>query len=376
MPISDAASTGASHAVSTLTIDLDAVAANYRALRDRAAPARAAAVVKADGYGLGAIPVTRRLSQEGCRTFFTATLDEGLALRAAFPDVEIAVLNGLLPGEAADYAAHRLLPVLNDLGQIEAWAAHGRDAKPLPAAVHLDTGMSRLGLSPAERERLIAEPERLAGVAVRYLMSHLACADTPDHPLNRLQQRDFAAATARLPHAEASLAASSGIFLGRDWLFDLVRCGVALYGGQPVAGRPNPMAPVVRLDAVVLQLRDVDSPETVGYGATHRFAGPARLATVAVGYADGYFRSLSGRGMAYWGDTALPLVGRVSMDLITLDATSAVGLAPGDTVELIGPRYDINALAADAGTIGYEVLTGLGRRYRRRYRGATGERIG
>ena len=331
MPISKPSGTE-SAVVSTLTVDLDAIAGNYRLLREHAAPAGCAAVVKADGYGLGAGPVARRLWQEGCRLFFVASLEEAVTLRAVLPAAEIAALNGLLPGEADTYREHRLWPTLNDLGQVDSWGAYCREIGPLPACVHIDTGLSRLGLSRGERADLLADPGRLSGFDCRYVLSHLACADTPDHPLNRQQQSLFAETMAVLPPMPASLAASSGIFLGSAWHFDLVRAGVALYGGAPTAGADNPMANVVRLEGVVLQVRDVDSPETVGYGATHQFAGQTRVATVAAGYADGYLRSLSGRGAAYWGKTALPLVGRVSMDLITLDATAAAGLKPGDTV--------------------------------------------
>ena len=196
---------------------------------------------------------------------------------------------------------------------------------------------------------------------------HLACGDEPDHPLNRQQRDTFAAALARLPAAPASLAASSGIFLGPDYHFDLVRPGVCLYGVNPQPGHPNPMAPVLQLQAKILQIRDVDTPQTVGYGATHRFAGPTRVATVAAGYADGYPRSLSGRGTAHFRDISVPVVGRVSMDLITLDVTRAPEARPGEMVDLIGPHHDVDALAAEAGTIGYEILTSLGRRYLRHY---------
>jgi len=354
---------------STLTIDLDAIAANYRTLCDRAEGAVCAGVVKADAYGLGVEPVGRRLWLEGCRTFFVASLDEAVRLRGLFQGAEIVALNGLMPGEEAYYREYGLVPTLNDIGQIEAWSTYCASAGHLPAAVHLDTGMSRLGLSASERRRLLDDPEIASRIECRYLLSHLACADTPDHSLNDAQRRDFAEAVSRVPHGKASLAASSGIFLGSEWHFDMVRAGIALYGGAPVEGQPNPMAPVVRLDGLVLQVRDVDSPETVGYGAAHKFTKPTRVATVAAGYADGYLRSLGGRSVARWGNTALPLVGRVSMDLITLDATAATGLLAGDTVELIGPDYDINALASDAGTIPYEILTSLGQRYRRRYRG-------
>lgn len=358
-----------SPSVSRLTIDLDAIAGNFRLLRDQTAPATCAAVVKANAYGLGADAVAPRLWREGCRTFFVASLEEAIRLRAILPKAEIVALNGLLPGDAASYVEYSVIPTLNDLGQIDAWSTFCNTQKPLPACIHLDTGMSRLGLSPRERALLLDAPERLDPFECRYVISHLACADTPEHPLNRRQRDDFAEATLHLPNITASLAASSGIFIGPDFHFDMVRAGVALYGGAPLTGQVNPVSGVVRLDAVVLQIRDVDSSETVGYGATHKFATKARVATVAAGYADGYLRSLGGQATAYWGETALPLVGRVSMDLITLDATAATELKTGDTVELIGPHYDINDLAADAGTIGYEILTSLGARYARRYVG-------
>ena len=354
---------------SILTVDLDAIAANYRTLCEKADGAVCAGVVKADAYGLGVEAVGQRLWQEGCRTFFVASLDEAIRLRGCLLDAEIVALNGLMPGEAGYYRECNLLPTLNDIDQVEAWSAYCNTEGRLAAAVHLDTGMSRLGLSASERRRLFDDPKTISGIVCRYLLSHLACADMPVHPLNDAQRRDFADAVSRVPHEKASLAASSGIFLGSGWHFDMVRAGIALYGGAPIEGQSNPMKPVIRLDGLVLQVRDVDSSETVGYGASHEFTAPTRVATVAAGYADGYLRSLGGRSVARWGNTALPLVGRVSMDLITLDATAATGLVAGDTVELIGPDYDINALASDAGTIPYEILTSLGRRYRRRYLG-------
>ncbi|MDH3230752.1 MAG: alanine racemase [Alphaproteobacteria bacterium] len=350
-----------------LTIDLGAVAANYRLLAELAAPAEAAAAVKADGYGLGLEPVVRTLTTQGCRTFFVATIAEGIELRALLPDAVIGVLNGLIAGRAADFKAQRLVPVLNDLGQVDAWRDWSRDNPGAPAVLHLDTGMARLGLPPQELDILANDPARLDGVQLALIMSHLACADAPDDPMNRQQCDAFAAALARLPAAPASLAASSGIFLGPDYHFDMVRPGVCLHGVNPQPGRPNPMAPVVRLQAKILQIRDVDTPQTVGYGATHRFAGPTRVATVAAGYADGYLRSLSGRGTARFRDIPVPIIGRVSMDLITLDVTRAPEARPGDMLDLIGPHHDVDALAAEAGTIGYEILTSLGRRYRRHY---------
>jgi alanine racemase len=367
--------TGPPHATTFLRIDLDALASNYRLLAARAAPARCAAVVKADGYGLGAGPVARALAAAGCTTFFVAHLDEAVALRQELSETplppEIFVLNGMMEENEQVLRDYALMPVLNDLGQIERWSRNCRAHEPHPAAVHLDTGMSRLGLPQDEQDTLMREPDRLQGFPLRCVMSHLACADTPDHPLNRQQQRAFAAALARLPKAPASLSASSGIFLGPDWHFDMVRPGVALYGVAPVENQPNPMAPVVGLYGKIIQIRRVDAPGTVGYGATHRFAGPTLVATVAAGYADGYLRSLSGRATAYVGDVAVPLIGRVSMDLITLDISRAAGAKVGDMVELIGPHIDVDAVAKAAGTIGYEILTSLRRRYLRHYvRGA------
>jgi alanine racemase len=356
-------------AASLLEIDLGAVVANWRALRGRVAPAECAAVVKADAYGLGAAPVAKALAAAGCRTFFVAHLDEAIAVRRAAPDAEIAVLNGVMAGTEEVFAEHRLIPVLNDLGQVERWQ---RSAEARPAILHIDTGMARLGLTPADTARVAARGDLLAGIALRAVMSHLACADEPAHELNLFQLERFTAARAVLPAAPASLAASSGIFLGRDYHFDLARPGVALYGVNPTPGAPNPMAQVIRLKGKILQVRDVDPGTTVGYGATHRFLGPARVATVAAGYADGMLRSLSSRGKAVIGGHLVPYVGRVSMDLITLDVT---GIDPaltraGEYAELIGPAHDVDAVASDAGTIGYEILTSLGRRYRRVYREA------
>ena len=370
MPSLDTA--GPPHATTVLKIDLDALAANYRFLADKVKPAQCAAVVKADGYGLGAGPVARTLQAAGCERFFVAHLDEAIALRDTLGEgPEISVLNGVMPGTEKEFAAHTLIPVLNDLGQIDTWSAYCGEHAAAPATVHLDTGMSRLGLPPAEADRLAAEPERLDGFPLHCVMSHLACADTPEHPLNRQQQQDFASAIARLPQATASLSASSGIFLGPDWHFDMVRPGVSLYGAAPVPGEKNPMRPVVGVYGKVIQIRDVDAPQTVGYGATHQFTGPARLATIAAGYADGYLRSLSGKAVAHIGDIPTPVVGRVSMDLITLDISNAPDTRLGDEVELIGPHNDLDSVAAAAGTIGYEILTSLGRRYRRIYSGST-----
>ena len=364
---------GGSGSGATLTIDLDAVAANYRLLAERAAGAECAAVVKADAYGLGMARVAPALAAAGCRGFFVAHADEGAALRALLPEVDIYVLNGARPGDGPVFAEHRLMPALNDLGHIEDWARIGREQGPLPAALQVDTGMSRLGLPPDEIERLAAEPERLADIPIRLVMSHLACAEEPGHAMNAAQRDEFLALRARLPPAPASLANSSGIFLGPDYHFDLVRPGAALYGVNPCPGEANSMAPTVRLEARILQVRDVDRPKSVGYGAAHRVTSPARIATIAIGYADGYLRSLSDRGHCHVGGVKVPVVGRVSMDLVTLDVSAVTPdrARPGTRVDLLSDRHTVDDLAAEAGTIGYEILTSLGRHHHRRYTGGS-----
>lgn len=360
------------HRGAVLTIDLDAIAANYRLLVQRLQGRACAAVVKANAYGLGVERVAPTLAAAGARTFFVAHLDEGIALRALLPEVEIVVLSGPIAGAEADYVRHRLLPTLNHLGDIAAWRRFAAVQTGCRAALHLDTGMARLGLSRREVELVAAEPKLLDGVSVAWILSHLACADEPDHPLNRKQLGELRALLPRLPcRAPVSFANSSGIFLGADYHFDLGRPGVALYGVNPTPGRPNPMRPVVRLQAPILQLRDVDRPGSVGYGAAQAIEPPAKLATVGVGYADGYFRSSSPRARAVVGDVHVPIVGRVSMDLTVLDVSDAPlhAVQPGCMIDLIGPGHTVDEMADEAGTIGYEVLTALGSRYRRNYVG-------
>jgi alanine racemase len=296
-----------------------------------------------------------------------AHLSEGMALRSGLDaGPMIAVLDGFAPG--ADEKAG-LVPVLNSLGDVLAHGAAGRSAgRAQPALLHLDTGMARLGLDAGEQVRLAADHSLLAGLDLLYVMSHLACADEPAHPLNAEQAARFARACAGLPRLPRSFANSSGLFLGADYASDLARPGCALYGINPTPGAPNPMLPVIRLEAPILQIRDIPAGASVGYGASFVAARPSRIATIAVGYADGYLRCLSGQGVAAYRDMILPMVGRVSMDLITLDVTDAPGIAPGDVLQLIGgtaPSPD--DLAARAGTIGYEILTSLGDRYRRAY---------
>jgi alanine racemase len=355
-----------------LTIDLDAVAENYRRLRAQLARAVCGAAVKADAYGLGVAQVAPALARAGCRDFFVAHLDEGIVLRPRLPEAAIYVLNGVLPGEEADFAAHRLIPALNSLPQIDRWAKWARDHETTaPAAIHVDTGMSRLGLEDSDLDSLAQDAHRLAGIDLRLVMSHLACAEETENPMNEAQRTGFERARRRLPDVRASLANSSGIFLGPAYQFDLARPGAGLYGVNPTPGRPNPMLPVIRLEGKIVQVRDIDHPRTVGYGAAHSVRRRSKIATVAIGYADGYLRSLSGRGLCRLADFEVPIVGRVSMDLITLDVTDvpdAVAVE-GAVVEMIGATHTVDDVADKAGTNGYEILTGLGPRYQRRYMG-------
>ena len=356
-----------------LEIDLAGIVANWRMLARRVEPADCAAVVKADAYGLGASNVSAALAAAGCRRFFVATLDEGIALRRVLPKpCEIAVLNGPLPGSVADFVAYQLVPVLNEPGQIADWAVIAARQGGLPAILHVDTGMARLGLTMRDFAALADGLLRQSAIGWRAVISHLACADQPAHPLNAIQRARFASVGSCFGDIAASLAASSGIFLGPEFYFDLVRPGAALYGVSPQPGAPNPMRQVISLKARILQIREIDRGEPVGYGAAHVMDAPGRLATVAVGYADGWMRSLSHRGRGRLGGRYVPLVGRVSMDLAVFDV-SAVGPSlarPGGWVELLGDDYGVDAIAANAGTIGYEILTALGRRYHRVYLGA------
>jgi alanine racemase len=351
-----------------LTIDLGAMVENYGHLRRRAPSAEIAAVVKADGYGLGLLEVSAALWQGGCRTFFVAHPGEGLALRAALPDAAIYVLHGLQEESGEALAEAGLIPVLNHPGELARYAALARAGElRLPAALQIDTGMCRLGFAEGELEHL--DPAHLETIDLRLVMSHLACAEEADNPLNQEQLAGFERLRQLLPAAPASLANSSGIFLGPAFHHQLCRAGVALYGVNPTPGHANPMAPVVTLEAPVLQVHEVRVPGSVGYGATYPIRPGARIATVPVGYADGYLRAASRRGTARIGGREVPLAGRVSMDLISLDVSDlpAGAVRPGTPVELIGGPDGVDRLAAAADTIGYEVLTRLGSRFARRY---------
>jgi alanine racemase len=372
---------GAEEAGALLTVDLGALAANWRLLAERAAPAECAAVVKADAYGLGIEAAVPALARAGCRTFFVAHVAEGRRARAAAPDAAVYVLNGMLPGAAGAFLRDGLRPVLGSRPELEEWAAlAGAAGRPLPAALHVDTGMNRLGLPVEEALALVGDP-LLAAVAPALLMSHLVAAEAPDDPVNARQLAAFAALRRNFPGLPGSLANSSGLFLEPRPVHDLARPGYALYGGNPTPGRPNPMRPVVRLEAPILQVREVGAGAGAGYNGTWTAPGPRRLATLSVGYADGFPRAASGTtakaeagiaaGAAMVGGVRCPFVGTVSMDLIILDVTEAGQAAiRGAPAVLIGDGIEVDEVGRRAGTIGYEVLTGLGARYARHYIGA------
>lgn len=357
-----------------LTVRLGAIAANYRECARVAEAAAVAGVVKADAYGLGMAPVARRLAEEGCDSFFVARIEEGIALRPIVPAARIFVLDGAQSGTVPALAAHRLIPVLNSLDEIEAWSAAARGHGALDAAIQVDTGMNRLGLPAYELATLVAEAaKRLSGLHIVLVMSHLACADDPAHPMNGEQLARFRAALARLPPAPASLASTGGVLLGKDYAFDMVRPGIGLYGGNPQPGLPNPFAVAAVLTGRILQRRRVDKNESVGYGATYRSARPTVLATVALGYADGLMRAMSHRGRGAIGGTRVPIVGRVSMDLVTLDVDGVPEAlsSPGGEVEFFGNTVTLDDAAAAAGTVAYEILTAVGPRVARRHENGT-----
>lgn len=353
-----------------LTIDVGALARNWQAANDASGAAAASAVVKADGYGLGVVPVVEALYQAGCRTFFVALASEGLAVRKALPDVDIYVLNGTMNGTISSMAEAGLIPVLNDLTQVSQWNEHSDTAgRTLPAALMLDTGMSRLGLDHDQVIAVGGNPALLSNLDLKLVMSHLACADDASSEMNARQNASFDALRAKLPDAPASLANSAGIFLGSDYHNDLTRPGICLYGASPFIAAPAPFDRVVSATAEIIQIRDVKAGDTVGYGATYTAPKAMRTATIAAGYADGIFRTAGNTAVAAINGTLVPYVGRVSMDLIALDisALDRASVTAGGPVELLGSTVSVDDLAQATGTIGYEVLTSLGSRYERRY---------
>ncbi|SHH14104.1 alanine racemase [Bradyrhizobium erythrophlei] len=377
-PVSDLLSPEASQAAATgvLTVDLDAIVANWRKLEKMAVPAECAGVIKANAYGCGLAPVASALAGAGCKTFFVATLDEARAARAALPQAAIYVLDSFFQNCGDAYAKINARPVIGDLNELAEWDVFcRRSGWEGGAGIHIDTGMNRLGLTITEAQGII--PRINAGDhGITLVMSHLACAEALHHPQNARQLATFREIASLFSGVPASLANSSGVFLGAQFQFDLVRPGAALYGINPTPEADNPMQGVVDLKARIVQLRSIDKGETVGYGGTWTARRPTKLAIVSAGYADGYFRAGGSNDGTRGAEVIVagkrcPIAGRVSMDLIAVDITDLEKNAArrGHMATLIGEGITVDELAHHFGTIGYEVLTSLGPRYTRVYKG-------
>lgn len=356
---------------SAIVIDLEAVAHNYKALQDKVGPnTKCAAVVKADAYGLGMSMVSTTLQDMGCRKFFVASIDEGIDLRSILGDgPAIYVLSGLRANEEEEYLSHDLIPVLSDLSQVQRWNGYAKiKGFPLPAILHMDTGMMRTGLKPDETAQLGLN--HVSDLELKYVMSHLACAYEPHNPMNQQQLETFDNWRRSYPIAPASLANSGGIFLGERYHMDMVRPGLALYGGSlPRLAEPGLFKPAVKVYAQVLQTGHIQPGQSVGYDGTFTANRPTRIATLGIGYADGYLRSLSNRGSVYLCGHKIPVIGRVSMDLITVDITDVPegACVPGDWAEVIGEQILLDDVARAAETAPWELLTSLSTRSHRFY---------
>ncbi len=355
-----------------LTINLKALADNYKLLDNRSSSSvETGAAVKASAYGTGITEAAPALYEAGCRTFFVATLGEAAALHDLIPEATIAVLNGFDPSLKTDYKAGNFIPVLNALKDIEEYAAYSKsEGMKMPAFLHFDTGMNRLGLQKNETEKLIQNKGILDTFEIKGIMSHFVASDEKGHPLNDQQFKTFKAITQNFQGVTASLCNSSGIFRSKEYHFDLTRPGVALYGANPTPETENPMYRVVNLDVPALQIRKAEAGDTAGYNATHRFEKEEMLVVVSLGYADGFLRSLSGKGKLFWKGYELPIRGRVSMDLTICSLANVPEdeyPTAGDHIEVLGENQSVDDLAKDAGTIGYEILTSLGPRYTRTY---------
>lgn len=353
------------HNTPTLEISLSALAANYEIIKSKLGDRLCAAVVKANAYGLGMEGVSKHLASIGCKQFFVATLAEAIDLRAALPDAYIYVFQGILPNEEKEFLHHNLIPVLNSTEQVARWE---KVAAEKNAVLHVDTGMTRLGLNETEALALAADKARVAALGIRMVMSHLASANDGDVEKSNDQRMRFEKAFRAFPQPmAASLANSAGVFLGAEYHYDIARTGCALYGITPITGT-NPMQHVATLSAPILQIRTLDRDETVGYGATHAAKKGNRIAITALGYADGMMRSLSNRGFAYVAGEKVPFVGRVSMDMIALDVSNIPeAKLTGTRAEFINAKQDVNMLTALCDTIGYEMFTRMGGRVKRLY---------
>jgi alanine racemase len=359
-----------------ITIDLDALEANYRFCSEQLHPVTCAAVVKADAYGLGVRKIAPVLRKAGCRHFFTATHQEGINLRALLPDAEIYILEGVTGQSLAAFCDQGLTPVLITPAHGALWAKRARElGHPLPAIIDIDTGMTRLGFGERELRQFLKQPEELEWLDIRYIMTHYACADEPGSDKIRDQLGRFDRLRGLLPPAPTCIGNSAGGLLGQTFSGDMARLGISLFGGNPYRNdslEPGPeLKPVLRVQSLILQIREIEEGTTIGYGATYSAQSRMRIATVGTGYADGYPWSLGNRGVASIGGYRVPVVGRISMDSMMLDVTAVPEelLLTGHMVDLIGPGISLEEVAELAGTINYEILTRLSQRARRKYLG-------
>lgn len=355
---------------STLTVDLSAIADNYRLLKKQLKNAECACVVKSNAYGLGVEEVAKTLLRAGAGKFFVATIDEAVNLRQILQSKDIYIFHGFLKGQESALIENRLVPVLNSIEQVINWADYSKKTNlKMPCIIHIDTGMNRLGLSNNELDEFI-EKNLQDYLDIKYIMSHLACADVKDHPLNKKQLDEISRISKCFSGIPISFSNSFGVFLGKNYHFDLARPGMALYGLNPTPDRENPMKTTAFLSSKIIQIREIDTPSCVGYGATCELPAGARVATLPVGYADGYLRSLGNSAFCYFKKHKLPVVGRVSMDLIMVDISNVPNgqINVGDEIEIMGKNISADDLAKTAGTIGYEILTRLGARYKRFYK--------
>lgn len=356
---------------SVLTIDLGALADNYRMFQSMVTKTcEIAGVIKANAYGIGAEQVFNKLKSLNCPQFFVANLDEALSLRKHDNTANIAVFGSLIKGAEKEYIENKITPVLNSPEDIKIWQKTAKDTdKKLPAFIHFDTGMNRLGLSSEEASTLIDNLDILNGINVQMMMSHFACADENEHILTQEQADKFADIAKHFPNTKKSLANSSGLFANSDYHYDMARPGYALYGGNPTPHIKNPVKSVVSLKSRILQTREVKKGQSIGYGASHIFKKDTRTATLALGYADGFLRSSSNKAKLYYNDIPCNVIGRVSMDLVTIDVghIDENTIHQGDWVEVLGKNQNVDDLSITSGTIGYEILTSLGARYNREY---------
>jgi alanine racemase len=353
-----------------ITIGLDALEANYRYCSERIQPSTLAAVVKADAYGLGMRKIAPALHQAGCRQFFTATYREGATLRGLLPEAEVFVFESVTHRSVPVFLQHGLTPVLITPASSALWATQARAlGRPLPAIIHIDTGMTRLGFSEHGLHQLLGQDGTLEWLDIRYVMTHFACADQLESGMTRRQLERFDQLRQMLPRSPTSIGNSAGSLLDPEFPGDMARLGIALYGGNPYSDKSLPLAPVLRVQSRILQVSEISAGTTVGYGATYSATGTRKIATVGIGYADGYPWSLGNKGIASVGGHRVPVVGRVSMDMIALDVTGVSDdlIEEGQWVDLIGPNVTLEEVADLAGTINYELLTRLSQRARRKY---------